>query len=202
MNGRIVGVWRVLPVFLTLAACGTSPATHFYMLKASDRTGITRTLPGPETVSIVIAPVAFPGYLDRPQIVTRTEGAEVHLSEVHRWAEPLRENFTRVLAANLSRQLGTENIGIEASRLRVAPDYRLAVEVRRFDATREGEVTLVAYWSLRDRDGDGLGDMRKSEISLAAGRGGDYAEMIEALSAALARLSLEISEAIRDLPPT
>lgn len=193
--------WRCLPLLLAVAACGSSPATHFYLLKPGDPAAIDRAQPGGKAPRIGIAPVDFPAYLDRPQIMTRTGSSEIHLSEIHRWAEPLRDNFARVLAANLSRMLDTAEVGIEPSRLRVPADYRLAVDVRQFDASREGEVMLVAYWSLSGGDAPDAVTLRRSEISLTTRRPGDYAGMVEALSEAVARLSLEIAEAIRDLPP-
>ena len=195
---RLAGL--CLPLLLA-AGCGTTPATHYYMLDPAVQAVAGRGLPDGRAPSIGIAPVDFPAYLDRPQIVTRGGGAEIHLSDIHRWAEPLRDNFTRVLAANLSRLLGTDRVGIEPSRLRAEPDYRLAVEVRQFDAGRDGEIALVAYWSLRDRDGAVRVDMRKTEIRLTADRPG-YDELAGTLSAAVARLSLEIAAAVRDLPPS
>ena len=201
MNTTCRKTWRCLPLLLAVAACSSSPATHFYMLKSGGQAAISRSLPGGTPPRIGIAPVDFPAYLDRPQIMTRTGSAEILLSEIHRWAEPLRDNFARVLAANLSRMLDTAEVGIEPSRLRVPADYRLAVDVRQFDASHEGEVVLVAYWSLSNSDDPDPVMLRRSEISLTIARRGDYAGMVEALSEAVARLSLEIAAAIRGLPP-
>lgn len=202
MNMTGKRTWRCLPLLLlAVAACSSSPDTRFYMLKAGDQAKISRTLPGGRAPRIAIAPVDFPAYLDRPHIITRDGNAEIHLSEIHRWAEPLRDNFARVLAANLSRMLDTAEIGIEPSRLRVPADYRLAVDVRQFDASHEGEVMLVAYWSLSNSDDPDQVMLRRSEISLSVARRDDYAGMVEALSEAVARLSLEIAAAIRGLPP-
>ena len=50
---------------------------------------------------IGIGPIRFPAYLDREQIVTRTAQNRLDISENDRWAEPLEENFTRVLSQNL-----------------------------------------------------------------------------------------------------
>ncbi len=83
----------------------------------------------------------------------------VEQAETERWAEPLLENFTRVLAENLSRQLGTAHISIEPSRSRGEIDFRVTADVLQFGADDTGCVILIAYWHVQDRDNNSLTGM-------------------------------------------
>ena len=195
--------YKILWIFFTtilLAGCGTTPVTHFYMLTALEQTGTGSMLPASEQRHIGIGPVRLPKYLDRPHIVTRTADAEIYLSETHRWAEPLQDNFTRVLAENLSRLLGTDQVSIEPSANRALVDYRISVDVAQFDSGSNGEVILIANWSILDRDGGRLAATRRSEIRLAVRQTAGYAEIVSVLSYAVSGLSREISESISNLP--
>lgn len=56
--------------------------------------------------AVSLSAVAVPAYFNKPQIVSAGGGAEVELSEFHRWAESpeslLARNFAKCLGANLS----------------------------------------------------------------------------------------------------
>ena len=54
-----------------------------------------------EQIVIGIRPIDFPKYLDRQQIVSRTNGHRLKLAEFDRWAEPLGWSFARALAENV-----------------------------------------------------------------------------------------------------
>ncbi len=190
----------LLIITTLLAGCGNTPVAHFYMLTALGDTGTDSILASDEQKRIGIGPVRLPKYLDRPHIVTRSTDAEIHLSDTYRWAEPLQDNFTRVLAENLSRLLGTDQISIEPSANRSLVDYRITVDVSQFDAGTDGDVILIAYWSIYDRDSRNLAGTNKSEIILTAGQSASHAEIVRVLSAALGRLSREISVSISKLP--
>jgi uncharacterized protein len=186
----------VLPLFLT--GCGSTPVSRFYMLTPVEQVASAQVLTGQPHIGV--GPVSFPKYLDRPQIVTRSANAEIYLAETERWAEPLQENFTRVLAENLSRQLGTGHISIEPSRHRGEIDFRVTAEVLQFDADEDGVVVLLAYWSVQDRGGNNLTGMRKSEVRLPATRSADgQALTVSQLSAAVARLGSEIAASLEEL---
>jgi len=186
----------MLPLLLT--ACGSTPASRFYLLTPQDLPASIQPLTGEPHIGV--GPISFPKYLDRPQIITRSSNAEVYLAETDRWAEPLQENFTRVLAENLSRQLGTGRISIEPSRHRNEIDYRITAEVLQFDADEAGAVVLLAYWSIQDRDGNNLTGMRKSELRLAGSGSNNRAVIVRQLSNAVATLGHEIATSLGQLP--
>ena len=73
-------------VSLMLAGCGSSPKTHFYALTVV--TG-SRTSKASPTWPVQIAAVHVPPSLDRQQMVKRTVGNSVDISDQNRWAAPL-----------------------------------------------------------------------------------------------------------------
>ena len=94
-------------VLMVLSACtGISKPSNFYVLSALPESETAVKGVGNESaLSIGIGPITLPIYLDRSQIVTRISRNELKMDEFHRWAEPLKENFFRVLAVEKYRRL-------------------------------------------------------------------------------------------------
>jgi len=86
-----------------LAGCGSSPKSSFYTLSSS---APYQQAPATESFGIAISAVAVPDVIDRPQFVTRTGANELVINEFARWGEPLKGEIPRVMAADLSRELG------------------------------------------------------------------------------------------------
>jgi uncharacterized lipoprotein YmbA len=150
-------------------------------------------------VSIGIGPVEIPDYLDRPQIVTRITPNEIKLAEYDRWAEPIKDNFTRVLAKNLSTLLCINEISFFPWRREIPKDYRIEVKVIRFDGSSGDQVVLEAWWTLLSGDGKTLLESKRSTLSeQAVGR--EYKSLVSSQSRILAELSREIAEAIKNRP--
>ena len=185
----------VLAIMLLLSGCGTTPPSKFYMLEAMPAD--TAAPVERDSLHIGVGPVEFADYLGRSQIVTRRDGVEVSLAETHRWAEPLRDNFSRVLAENLSGLLVTDRISLHPSRNWPDIDYQVMVDVWQFDADDDGSVTLAASWSIRGAGGAELLTLRKSTFRTTAATNASYADTVRALSHTVELLSREIAAAIR-----
>ena len=95
-----------------------------------------------------IGPIQFPAYLDREQIVTRTAQNRLDISENDRWAEPLEENFTRVLSQNLGILLGGARIIRYPWRTSQSLGCQIEIEVLRFEPNTGQKVAH----STADRD--------------------------------------------------
>jgi uncharacterized lipoprotein YmbA len=194
---------RISPLFvlaglLMLAGCGTTPPSKFYMLESVSASAAEPELPVMQSdVHIGVGPIQFADYLDRTQIVTRTDDAEVILAETHRWVEPLKENFGRILAENLSTQLHTDKVLLHPSRNWSEIDYQVLVNVWQFDASTQGIVTLLANWSLRGKGGAQLLAMKKSVFSVQVESAAPYSDIVRALSETVGMLSQEIARAIQ-----
>ena len=187
-----------LAIILLLNGCGTTPQSKFYMLESMpENEAIAASSDRRNDVHIGIGPIQFADYLGRTQIVTRTDGAEVKLSETHRWAEPLKDNFGRILAENLSNLLNTEKVSIHPSRNWSEIDYQVLVNVWRFDASTQGKASLVANWSIRGKGGSQLLTMNKSVFSANMEPAASYADIVHALSETVEMLSHEITQAIQ-----
>ncbi len=90
-------------LLITLGGCAGTPNSRFYLLEPlTGAPGPEGTVPLDRAISIGLGPVTLPEYLDRPQIVTRTDRNTVLLAEFDRWAEPLSGNVSRTLAENLT----------------------------------------------------------------------------------------------------
>lgn len=188
-------------ILLNVLGCGTSQPSHFYLLRAmspASASGLSEVKP--TSLSLGLGPVNLPKYLDRPQIVTKSGAHEVELAEFHKWAEPLSENVSHVLADNLSVLLSTDRIEQYPWRRTTTVDYQIVVDVLQFDGIRGGEAALAARWSL-------LGDDEKTVFITKTTHvthnptSQDYEALAEAMSQNLEVLSREIAEAIKALPP-
>jgi uncharacterized lipoprotein YmbA len=193
---------RMLPVLaiaaMILSGCGSTPPSRFYMLESMPVDMAGKAAPGSQTkLHIGIGPVDFADYLDRSQIVTRSDNTEVKLAETHRWAEPLHNNFGRILAENLSTLMNTDQISLHPSRNWSEIDYQVLVNVWQFDASKNGEVSLVANWSLRGKGGSELLIMKKSVFTASTEPAASYNDIVRALSKTVELLSREIVESIQ-----
>jgi uncharacterized lipoprotein YmbA len=196
-NRHKISPLLLLSIVLLLNSCGTTPPSKFYTLEAMSGSETTQIAPNRQNnLHIGIGPVQFAEYLQRSQIVTRTNDAEVKLAETHRWAEPLHNNFSRILAENLSILLGTDKISLQPSRNWSDIDHQVVVNVWQFDTSKEGEVILVANWSIRGKGGSELLTMRKSSFRTNLESTTSYTDIVRALSNTVEMLSREIAAAI------
>jgi hypothetical protein len=142
-----------------------------------------------------VGPVNLPGYLQRPQIVTRRSENRLYASAAHKWAETLEGNMTRVLARNLALLLPTNRVATFPWQSPGRLDYRVAVEVNQFDRSPEDRVALDARWFITGPGNELLAAERSAVSTPVSGTG--YEATVDAMSAAVAELSREIAAAIR-----
>jgi uncharacterized lipoprotein YmbA len=177
---------------LLVSACaGKSAPSKFYVLSSLPQPALS----APEGATIGVLPVTMPDYLDRPQVVTRVSENEINLDEFSRWAEPLKDSFTRALVQDLSTLLNTAKV----IRTTVSPGIPMAlqvgVEVVRFDGTLGGDVVLVVKWGLFGEGGKKLLLGKRSSFKEPTGAA-TYDAYVAAESRAVSALSREIAEAI------
>ena len=173
-------------------ACGTSPPSHFYTLTpTAASTGASSSL------LVAVGPVTVPAVVDRPEIVLREGANGLRLDDFNRWASPLQDNLSRVIAENLVLILGTPRVILFPQPLAVDPDFRVAVEIRAFDSVPGSAAAVDAVWTLR-RTRDGLTQTGRSTAREPVGDG-SYEALAGAHSRAVARLSLDIANAIATL---
>jgi uncharacterized lipoprotein YmbA len=180
-------------VMLAAAGCARTPPPNFYLLEepaGSRLSGLDRGM------AIGVGPLNLAGYLDRPNVVTRLTDHELQLSDFNRWAEPLKESILRVIGGNLSNMLETNRIYEIPWRNKEMPlEFRVEIDISRFDGCLGGDALLAARWTLYGRDEKTL-VTRVSLITVASG-GDGYDRLIGAQNQALRKLSQEIVDAIR-----
>ena len=174
----------LLLIVLTLNACGsTGGKERFYTLSAPEPAAATEGAP-----SLAVVSVSVPELVDRPQIVVRAGPNQVGINEQARWAEPLRGAIARVVTANLAAAMNGK-----VAPQRGDPDYRVTLDVQRFESTLGDGVLIDAVWSVAPKSGE-----RRAGRTVARekARGPDYDGLAAAHSAALASVSREIAAAI------
>ena len=174
----------ILIVFL-LAACGSSPKTHFYTLSvAPGSTGHGIQTP------VQLAAVHIPPSLDRRQMVRLTSANSVEISEVNRWSAPFDEMVRNVLAQDLAARLPTGKLILPRA---PAPQgtRTIVVTVVKFGPDPSGEVKLDGSWALLDA----ASGMSVSEhvVKLDAGPAPDADSTAAAMSHALGQLADRIA---------
>lgn len=184
---------------IVLGGCANTKPSRFYTLSPLGMSeGATKPETADEGIAIGIGPIKLPELLDRPQIMTRTSRNELELSEFDRWAGSLADDFSRVLAENLSILLSTDRVSFYPWRKSLPIQYQVVVDVTRFDGTLGERASLIARWTVfRGRDKKVL-FMQKSRIIEPSG-GQGYGAMVAAQSRALGHLSREIANAIKAL---
>ena len=189
MAGRFT--WLLIALVAAAAAgCGTSAPTRFYTLAstaAADAAPPTRT-------GVMVGPVSVPASVDRPQFVVQVAPNRVEIDEFNRWAAPLGESIARTVAGDLSALLGTPDVAT-APFANFDPDYRVTIDVQRFDSV-QGEAALVeAVWAVRKTAG---GETRSGRtLAREALQGEGFEALAAAHSRALAKLAADIAAAIR-----
>ena len=185
---------------LALAGCGsgTEPSSY-YLLSA---------MPAPEApilsdvsdqLAVGVGPISLPAYLDRPQLVTRASPNRLNLAEFDRWAEPLRDMFSRTLAEDISSLAGTDLVYVLPRRDTPALDYQVPVEVFRFDRDAEGQVKLLARWSIFADEPSAPLLIRRLLIVEPTPPEAGAEEVIVALSRAVESLAREIARDLQGL---
>ena len=138
----------------------------------------------------------IPAAVDRAQMVVSAGPNQVRVDEFNRWVGPLQNGIARVVAENLVAMLGTPRVTVSSQTLTVL-DYRVAIDVQRFDSALGEAATLDAFWTVvRAKDGKSqTGRTSLREPTTAPG----YEALAGAHSRALARLSRDVAEAVRAL---
>jgi len=183
---------------LTLAValatgCSSVPPTRYYVVTPLEEKAAA-SAPGP---GVVVASVRLPQYLERPQLVTRSGDNQLQLEEFHQWGGNLAKDLTRVLAENLSQLLRSDGVVTAPHTLRARPDYRVEVELLRFERAADARVHLTAkWWLLRGADGAPLAGPTTTLASEPLPASPTFDPTVAAMSRAYGELSRAIAQAI------
>jgi uncharacterized lipoprotein YmbA len=194
---QLLGRAALVPVLMMLAVgCGLlrgpeMTPTTFYVLSGTSTAG---EIPAGRAMVLGLGPVSFPGYLGRPQMVTRVAPNELIFDEFNRWSEPLKQNFEDSFGSNIDRLIGVKRLIPFPWYANTKLDYSITVNVLRFEPQPDRTVILDARWSIRNPQSDVLVD-REVRYSRPSGTPADNAAAMSSMTGDLAR---DIAVALRD----
>lgn len=188
-----VRFWMAVCLSVTLAGCSRSPRVSFYTLEPAAQLESAAAI---STVPIIaVGPVTLPEVVDRPQLVVRVAANRVEILETHRWAEPLKSEIPRLIAENLRRLLGSSRVSSNLQHAGSDAEFRVLVDIQRFESLPGEAVTVEANWSLRRMSG-GTPKTGRSLVREPVTAEG-YDPLVAAYGRALLAVSRDLAGAIR-----
>ena len=186
--------WRVaylisIAFIVTATGCSTEPA-RFYSLASTATADGTPATPS----AVMVGPVTIPASVDQPEFVVQVAPNRVEVNEFNRWVSPLGDGIARAVAADLVVLLGTPEVA-SAQLANFTPDYRVTIDVQRFESVQGQAATLEAVWTVRKTAGGATRSGRTVAREPVQGQGFDA--LAAAHSQAIAKMSGDIAAAIR-----
>jgi hypothetical protein len=179
--------WLAAAACVALATgCGTSPSARYYTLSAPAE-------PAREAAGFAVAvgPVSIPAVVDRPEIVVTVGENEVWPDEFNRWASPLADAIGSAVAENLAARLRTPRVALLAQTALDAPDYRVVVDVQRFETVPGSHALVDTVYAVRRMTDGAVESGRATRREAVADR--SYDALAAAHSRAVAGVSSDIA---------
>jgi uncharacterized lipoprotein YmbA len=177
-----------------LAGCSSSPKPSFYNL--STEGAPTAVIDAKTSYSVAVGPLTLPDMLNRPQMVVRVDANRVEIDEFHRWAGPLQQDMVRVIAENMAQVLAVPRVLSSSQSGAGDADFRVEVDIQRFDTIPGKGVAIEAAWMVRrSAGGTKSGHVLVEEPAGAEG----YDVLVAAHSRALGRISRDIAKDVQAL---
>jgi uncharacterized lipoprotein YmbA len=172
-----------------LAGCATAPSKFYALSSTASGDGAM-----PVPCAVLVGPVSVPASVDRPEFVVEVSPNRVELDEFNRWASPLNDAIARAVAGDLAVLLATPDVAV-APLANFHPDYRVTINVQRFDSIAGQSVLVDAVWAVRPSGGGATRSGRTTARETVAEDSFDA--LAAAHSRALAQVSGDIAAAIR-----
>jgi uncharacterized lipoprotein YmbA len=141
-------------MLIGLAGCASKPDNYYTLASTVPAAeAVPSTVGSAAPLYIELAPVAVPERLARPQMVVGRPngGVQVDVLEQHRWAASFENELQDALASGIASRLGALDV-TKGGRQASQPVWRIAVQVRQFDALDGGRVDAGFNWTLRRSD--------------------------------------------------
>ena len=189
MAVRIAQFVSVVLAAVLAIGCSTSPA-HFYSLSSTSTADGTP----PTSVSVMVGPVTIPASVDQPEFVVQVAANRVQVDELNRWVAPLGDAIARAVAGDLVALLGTPDVA-SSQLANFTPEYRVTIDVQRFESVPGQASTLEAVWTVRKTAGGAIRTGRT--VAREPVQGQSYDALAAAHSQAIAQMSTGIAAVIR-----
>ena len=176
-----------------LAACTRTMPTRYYTLETE--------LPPPprrRPLSLALAEVGLPDYLDRPEIVTRPGAMQMQIAEFDRWSGSLKLMVQRVLGEALSRASGADEMILLPQYHDLRYDTLVDVQIQRFDVDAAGQAVLETRTRLFGAGGNKLISSRAQHFTERGAPPPNYVGVVAAMSRTIDDLARSVAAS---LPP-
>lgn len=182
---------------VVLTGCARSPERQFYTLRTA-----SQAIKAPEVTSpkrtLAISSISIPDSVDHNKMISRQPGSHrLEISEIHRWAEPLTTEIATVVADDLKGQFAETLVTTAGQNAGAsAPDFRLDLDITRFDGTLGSGIDIEAAWTVRPPNNS---PARNGQASIKApSTGSDYEALARAYTEGLHRLARLIGNTLRE----
>ena len=188
-------VGAIAALLLVLTRCGSPPTQVFDLSSVTETVAPTTALPRSGPLIYVDKPTVA-AYFDRTQMVTRTGTNRVSLHEFEIWSDPPSDLIARALVDDLARRLGKDRVMITPVARYTKPDWRVVLDISRFDVEETGRAALDVRWTLLQEPDDRLVVTHRELIETPVGDVVDPTHRVAALRAAVAMLAGRIGDAV------
>jgi uncharacterized lipoprotein YmbA len=130
-----------------LAACQSSPPTHYFALTEIAPSAPRASLPA--QIPIRVERVTIPGELDRLELVRRSTSNRLQIATFDLWAAPLEDMIRRVVADDLAARCSPGTMASVNEPAAGDPRRHLYIDVQEFSGDEHGAVRLHAAWLLQ-----------------------------------------------------
>ena len=173
-----------------LTACASQPTTgpNYYLLSSGELTSQALQL---KPFKLALGPIEVPVHLDREGIATLDGQNQLNYADNHRWAEPLTENLTKTLHANLAQLLPDQQLIDFPYRQANRPNYQLSVSIEKFGYVTDGSVVLKARSIIVNAKGRQLDSNHINLKRLNIEQ--DYALIVSTMSDLLKQMAVDLA---------
>jgi uncharacterized lipoprotein YmbA len=175
--------------------CGSSKPSRFYVLTPIlDVAAETAQSDSKSDISVGIDKLSMPEHLLKPQIATHSSANRMEYAEYDRWAESLDENFSRVLAENLSKLLPSENVYIFPWKSSTVLQYYMTFEIMQFSQGTDGNISLTVFWSIYNNETTKQLIRKKTSLKQPGPSSNllDYRRLVQVMSQLVEEFSREV----------
>ncbi len=174
---------------VAVAGCSTAPARFYSLASTATADGTPAT-----SAAVMVGPVTIPASVDQPEFVVQVAPNRVDVDEFNRWVAPLNDAIARAVAGDLVVLLGTPNVAT-AQLANFTPDYRVTIDVQRFESIQGDAALVEAVWTVRKTAG---GESRSGRtVAREPVQGQGFDALAASHSRAIAKVSADIAAAIR-----
>ena len=182
----------------TLTACfrANTITTRHFLLTPALSTATTKS-----DVRLGVGIVKMPEYLLKNSLAVRKNAGEISYLETAVWAERLDKGFARVLAANLSAMIPTDEVRLGSWRAKDVM-VEVYVNVQQFDVDQSGKGTLTAWWRITAPGGAEILKSGETRLTKTGQTPASNAEnVVTTLSQLTADFSGTLAQAVREVAP-